>query len=212
MLEYSILSCSVVVLSMWCVVCELLSASIIPGFIFMINRAKSLSEPISNFIIKTATLYNFCLLCSSETAQICWGWMLVLNRSNCCVGFVSFSFFFLSPSFLFFWMFIESHPLSETGSCALLTPGLVLGFGAGGRAALALLLFLSPSQPWWHDRQAVRRNSLTPRACPHCWKNPAGILVQQNVWDVLRVLQRLGSPHQTRKSKFQVDLWSWRDF
>lgn len=37
-------------------------------------------------------------------------------------------------------------------------------------------------------------------------------LGQQNVWGVLCALQRLESPHQTRNSKCQVDLWSWRDF
>lgn len=132
---------------MWYAVCELHSASVIPGFIFMINRAKSLSEPITNFIIKIATIYNFCLLCSSETAQICWRWMLVLNRSNCCVGFVSFSFFsFLSP-FYFLDVHWEPSPEWDRQLCPVHS-WAGAGFGAGGSAALVLLLWLSPSQPW----------------------------------------------------------------
>lgn len=96
----------------------------------MIDRDKWLSEPISNFIIKIVWYpTSVCspavrLLGSVGTGCLCW------------TGLIAVWVLWVSPSFpssllFYFRMYIESHPLSKTGSCALFPPALVLSLEHG---------------------------------------------------------------------------------
>lgn len=80
------------------------------------------------------------LLRSVGTGCLCW------------TGVIAIWVLWVSPSFLsfllfYFWMYIESHPLSKTGSCALFPPALVQSLEHGEGLPLLCSWAAAVTQP-----------------------------------------------------------------